>query len=368
VNIPDQSLGESGPPNTKRPSKPIPIPKVGIMMKISRNGPIYPSKLTVYHDKPFKPAPTDKDRDDICELHELVEMLRFGYRSSPYNFEAYYLKHFSDKPFPGETFVPKAILNTLLEKHAANRKMILENNIPLEAVIYRYTYKKESRRFKFHNNMELFEDMLIILYLHLFITKIALGTHPVKTILDILHMKYNLQRVSDFKEQWRVVRPDYEKPIPMHSLMHIFPSIVISMFDRNLGYIARNSQIIFKEISDLPQAIYHHAIAAIIPRKLETPPIALLMFIMKKYMFYFDKEELKVPLKMLYERIMSFYENDIYPEDMKCKLCKCWNIVKNYQNKLCFNVTIMNANKHAKRMIEITMIDDPDLKDILSKI
>ncbi|KAH0949808.1 hypothetical protein HN011_010230 [Eciton burchellii] len=341
---------------------------IGTTIKMSRNGPMYPRKIKIYQDKPFVPGPADKDRDDICELHELAEMLEYGYKSSPYNFEAYYLNNFSDKPFPGETFVPKTILNTLLEKHAANRQMIREKKIPVDMVTYRYTYKKENRRFKFHNNMELFEDMLIVLYLHLFITKIALSTYPVKTILDILHTKYNLQRTSDFKEKWRIVEPGYEKPIPMSCLMHVFPSIVISMFQKNLGYIARTSQIIFNEVSDLPQAIYHYTIAAIIPRKLKNPPIALLMFIMKKYAFYFDIEELKIPLKMLYERIMSFYENDIYPEDMKCKLCKCWNIVKDYQNELCFDVAIMNANKHAKRMLETMMIDDPDLKDILSKI
>jgi len=368
MNTDHQSLDAE----TKKPSEPpstvAAISKIETSMKISKSDPMDLSDIMLYDDAPYIDSPIKKNREDVCELHELIEMLKYGYRSSPYNFEAHYLKHFSDNPFPGETFVPKKILSTLLEKHANNHKMIKEKKILLKTVAYRYTFKGETCKFKFHNDMDLADDLLIILYLHLFITKLALSTHPVKTLLDIFHIKYNLQRASDFKEQWRVPEPGYEKPITINSVIHVFPSIVISMFERNLGYIAKISQIIFKEVSDLPQAIYHHMIAAIIPHDVKNPPIALLVFIMKKYMFYFDKEELQVPLKMLYDRVMSLYESNVYPLDLKRKLCKCWGIVEQHENEIDFSAAIVNANKYVKNMIATMMIDDPDLEDILSKI
>lgn len=292
-------------------------------------------------------------RDD-SELSKLVEMLVNGNNNSIYNFESNYWKQFSNKLYPGEELRPRRMIKWIMKTHAHERMMIRKQTAEYKSFDYTYFCNNNKLTFTFHNDMELNEDILILLYLHLAIKSVSFNTIPVQRILEILHTKYKIQNLFNSPKKSDLI--ERRCPVTIYRLTLLYPSISVNMFHQGLGMIANASQILFKEMPDLPRALCHHMIAAIIPHSVDQPPLALLIYIAMKYMSFIQNE---IPSFItLYTTIVNLYESNVFPEELKMRLCMNWNIVMQYNTNQSISHTVTNYNEQAKDMLMTLMRND----------
>ncbi|EZA49412.1 hypothetical protein DMN91_008879 [Ooceraea biroi] len=303
-------------------------------------------------------------KEDSSELHKLVEVLQDGYKCSLYNFEPNYLNKFSSQTSLGEDFSVKHVLEKVMKLHYTCHEEIGNNSMSREIVTYRYIYNNQYRFIKFHNDMELHDDMLILLYLHSAITPHAFKSKPVQQLLFMLHRKYQIQNaccnyhhVGPFDDQEEDEEDREKETLTVYRLLYTFPSITISLFQENLNPLAEVSQILFIEFEDLPSAIFHHMISTVIPCSVKPAPTALFSYILQKFLcFTCDDED--ISFQTFFATMRQLYRNNIFPEEMKIQLCLAWNILEQRDGKLVFSRAIMDANERAKYLLQTTMEDE----------
>jgi len=276
---------------------------------------------------------------NICPLRSLVDVLNKISTSQPICIlEIGLLSLFpeTNKLVPKELFSPKKIIKHMMEMHGQTMKIIFENPLYIHKIVYKYNSDDEEKEYVFSNKMMFYEDIIIICYLYC--TIIMSESYKdrtfslVTTLASIMRKKYIIH--DDIYHPETLGHENLEN-ITWFRIAYSFPSITFSILYHNFVEISLPSCSTFSGY-DLPKIFYSPLLALIIPM-LDSTPFPLLM----TFAIYIDNEKsirrgTKTPIGTLRNYIYELYNSQVFPTNLKLRLCEMWGIVHKIDNEYKF--------------------------------
>ncbi|KYN37285.1 hypothetical protein ALC56_08342 [Trachymyrmex septentrionalis] len=239
----------------------------------------------------------------------------------------------TDKLVPKEMFSPKKIIEHMMEMHGQTMEIVFENPLYVHKVVYKYNSDNEEKEYVFSNKMMFYEDIIIICYLYCTIIMSESykdSTFSIVTALaSMMRKKYIIY--DDIYHPKTLDHEDLEN-ITWFRIAYSFPSITFSILYHNFVEISLPSHLIFSG-HDLPKIFYSPLLALIIPM-LDFTPLPLLV----TFAICVDNKKrrgIKTAIS-IWNYIYELYNSEVFPTNLKLRLCEMWGIVDKIDNKYKF--------------------------------
>lgn len=301
-----------------------------------------------------------KNQHNFIVMRELMRILStFG--NQPIQLENSF-QYFS---YEGPTSVAKCGTLYLQAKHS-NSKFLFDTrpNLVENYIFLDVKDEKITNTYACSNNMTFREDIIIICYLNHMLCRRSphAKCEIIRTLIDVMKDKYDISIVTFCRLNLNPVYLE-AKDLTMFKISIFFPYTSLT-----ISYHIDSSATTLLPSLELPKIIFAPIISLALPKSVENPPIAILMAICVKSEYLLKSQTSQTPLIRIYERILTCYNCDILPDSLKLDLCIKFKIVIKQGERFKFISRLTKHYPAAKDLISELRPNDPDLKDIFSKI